>query len=320
MNPEIWYHHALRNRLQSLLLLAVMGGFMALIGWLLWGGIGIIWLLFFCAILVLLNPAITPQLIMRMYRARQLGPAQVPQLYAALETLAQRADLPVTPLLFYVPSSMANSFATGSSSQAVIAITDGLLRSLNIREIVGVLAHEVGHIKNNDIRVMGIADLFSRMTNMLSLLGQMLLLFNLPLILISGTGINWFAILILIFAPNLSALAQLGLSRTREFEADLNAVRLTGDPDGLASALIKIEHQQNSPLEKFFLPGRRTPDPSLLRTHPPTEQRVQRLMELKQPPMEPPIIQLMQNESDGISLTGNRIRRKPRWHISGLWH
>jgi len=79
--------------------------------------------------------------------------------------------------------------------------------------------------------VMGLADLFSRLTSTLSLFGQFLLLLNLPLLMFSNVGISWFAILILIFAPSISALAQLGLSRTREYHADLNAVRLTGDPD-----------------------------------------------------------------------------------------
>lgn len=320
MNREIWYQHALINRLQSLLLLIAMGGFLALVGWLLWGMDGVIWLLLLAAVLLLLSPMATPQLIMRMYRAVRLHPRQTPALFSALTELARRADLPAVPALYYVPSRMVNAFAVGTRNHAAIAVTDGLLRTLDIREAVSVLAHEVSHIKSNDLRVMGIADLFSRLTSILSLFGQIFLLLNLPLILLTDLSINWFAILILVFAPSLSALAQLGLSRTREYDADLNAAHLTGDPEGLARALVKIERQQGYFLERIFMPGRRIPEPSLLRTHPPTGERVRRLMQLKLPAwstqdqLQPQIQFLLEpNFSDPI-------RRLPRWHVNGLWH
>ena len=320
MRHEIWYQHALINRLQTLMLLLAMGAFLAIAGWLLWGVSGAIWLLFLALVLLILNPVVSPQLIMRLYRASRLNPRQVPALYAALIEIARRADLPAIPTLYYVPSRIVNAFALGTRSQAAIAVTDGLLRMLTTREAAGVLAHEVSHINSNDLRVMGIADLFSRMTSMLSLFGQLLLLVNLPLILLTDASINWIAVLILIFAPNLSALAQLGLSRTREYDADLNAAHLTGDPQGLASALMKIERQQGYFLERILLPGRRNPEPSLLRTHPPTEERVRRLMALELPResaqmyLEPRIRFLLEPEF------GDPIRRIPRWHISGLWH
>ncbi|NOZ37230.1 MAG: M48 family metalloprotease, partial [Gammaproteobacteria bacterium] len=187
------------------------------------------------------------------------------------------------------------------------------------RETIGVLAHEISHIQNNDMWVMGIADMFSRLTSMLSLFGQLLLLLNLPLIIFSAVSINWMAILILIFAPSLSALAQLGLSRTREYDADLNAARLTGDPEGLARALLKIERQQGSFMERIFLPGRRIPDPSLLRTHPPTDERVRRLMELR----HDSAVASMNLPARGFmpdAFLEHSAQRPPRWHINGLWH
>jgi len=319
MSSLIWYRHAFTNRIQSLLLLLAMGGFLALLGAILWGEDGVIGLLFMGLILVLFNPVIAPQLIMRMYRARPLSRVEAPALHGAFEQLAQRAGLPQIPVLYYIPSRMVNAFAVGTRRQSAIAVTDGLLRILDTRETIGVLAHEISHIHNNDMWVMGIADMFSRLTSMLSLFGQLLLLLNLPLILFSALSINWMAILILIFAPSLSALAQLGLSRTREYDADLNAARLTGDPEGLARALVKIERQQGSFMERIFLPGRRIPDPSLLRTHPPTEERVRRLMELRH-----------DDSVMGVNLPAsgfmpdvfadNPARRPPRWHINGLWH
>lgn len=320
MNSALWYRHAFLNRLQSLLLLLAMAAFLALLGWLLWGVTGVVWLMVFGALLVLFNPMNTPYLIMRMYRAVPLRPDQAPALYALLRQLAERAELARLPELYYLPSPMVNAFAVGRREEGAIAVTDGLLRNLNGREGAAVLAHEISHIRSNDMWVMGLADLFSRMTGLLSLFGQILLLLNLPLILMTGVSINWFAIFILILAPNLSALAQLGLSRTREYHADLNAARLTGDPEGLASALVKIEQRQGGWLERIFLPQRGTPEPSLLRTHPPTEERVRRLMELQQS------LDLEEHRKQIAVLAdelpfARPLRRSPRrWYISGLWH
>ena len=114
---------------------------------------------------------------MRMYGATRLGPGQAPSLSAALLELSQRAGLSEVPDLYYLPSSMVNAFTVGRRREAAIAVTDGLLRTLDIRELTGVVAHEVSHIRNNDIWVMGVADLFSRLTSLLSLFGQFLLFF-----------------------------------------------------------------------------------------------------------------------------------------------
>lgn len=319
MNTEIWRRHTRTNRLQSLMLLGVMGGFLALVGWLLWGGSGIVWLLIPLLMLVLFNPFAAPELLMRLYRATPLTPEQAPALYDSLTELSRRANLPRVPTLYYLPSRMVNAFATGSQKRAAIAVSDGLLRNLDSRETLAVLAHEISHIQHNDMWVMGLADLFSRLTSTLSLFGQFLLLFNLPLLIFSNVSINWFAILILIFAPSLSALAQLGLSRTREYNADINAAMLTGDPEGLARALTRIEQQQGSFTEQVILPGRYTPEPSLLRTHPPTSERIRRLRELRLPyPARPPLP--AQRPLTPGSLLDHPVTRPPRWHISGLWH
>lgn len=316
LDEYTWRRHALLNRLQSLLLLLVMFGFAALLGWLLWGISGILMLIFSLAVLLVINPMTTPQLIMRLYRARYLLRSEAPELYRILDILCDRAGQAHPPDLYYVPSRMINAFAVGRRDRAAIAVTDGLLQALDTREAIAVLAHELSHVRSNDIWVMGLADMFSRMTSLLSMFGQILLLINLPLVLVGQATISWFAILVLILAPTLSALAQLGLSRTREYDADLNAVRLTGDPDSLASALAKIERIQGGWLERIFLPGRRIPDPSLLRTHPPTEERIKRLMSLKR--SEPKLASKLPDFD--MHRPRARIRRAPGWHIGGLWH
>ena len=316
LDKENWLRHAWLNRLQSVLLLAAMGSLLALVGWLLWGGTGIVTLLIAGAVMVLMNPTFAPQWIMRMYGAKPLTPGEAPGLHAALRELAGRAGLEVVPRLHYIPSRMVNAFSVGRADQSAIAVTDALLRVLSSREIVAVLAHEISHVRSNDIWVMGLADMFSRMTSLLSMFGLLLLLVSLPLAMLAQVSINWFAILLLIVAPNLSSLAQLGLSRTREYEADLNAVRLTGDAAGMASALIRIERVSGAWLERIILPGRGIPDPSLLRSHPSTESRIRRLRELMpvqnrdRPPGWLPDLQPHDRPA----------ARAPRWHANGLWY
>ncbi|MCU7940673.1 MAG: M48 family metalloprotease [gamma proteobacterium symbiont of Bathyaustriella thionipta] len=320
IKSEFWQQHTLANRLQSILLFIIMLLFLALLGWLLWGNQGVFWLLLTGIILLYYNPAASPRLIMHLYRATPLTSTQAPMLNSILNELALLGGLKRVPTLFYIPSSMVNAFTVGNRNEAGIAITDGLLHTLSRREIISVLAHEISHVRNNDIWVMAVADLISRLTGLLSLFGQILLLLNLPLILLTpNVSINWFAILLLILAPNLSALAQLGLSRMREYNADLGAVRLTGDPQGLASALLRIEQKSGSLFENILLPGRRNPEPSLLRSHPPTDERIRRLIALK-PAMEKRAQASEQADLFHNERPGHLVKRKPKWHISGLWH
>lgn len=309
-----WQQHAWLNRLQSLLLLGFMGGFLAVLGGLLWGAEGVLLLLITGSLGVLLNPGLAPRWVMRLYGASRVHPAQAPDLASAMQHLAERAGLASVPALYYVPSQTLNAFAVGNPRQSAVAITDGLLRRLDGRELLGVLAHEVSHVRNNDLWVMGLADMFSRATSLLSLMGQFLLLVSLPLVLFGAATVNWFAILLLIFAPHLSALAQLALSRTREYDADLNGALLTGDPEGLARALVKIDRIQGGWMERILLPGRRVPEPSLLRTHPRTVDRVRRLLALGNVPQGPKHV-----VADDIRL-GRHVQRAPRWHVNGTWH
>lgn len=315
----VWLQHTWINRLQSLCLLMIMALFFTLLGWLLWGVQGIIIALVMGMVGVVMNSMISPRMVMYLYGARLIKPDQLPELWRVLYQITEQAKLPALPQLYHVPSRMLNAFAVGTQADAAIVLTDGLIRALSLREISAVIGHEVSHIRNNDLWVMGFADMFSRMTTLMSWFGQLLLLINLPLIMVSDVSINWMVIILLIFAPNLSALAQLALSRTREYNADLNAVQLTGDPDGLAGALAKIEHLQGGWLERFFLPGRRVPVPSILRTHPDIEERIRRLMQIK--PKRPMAAWI--NESQDVDLgrsLGRPVERKPRWHISGMWH
>jgi heat shock protein HtpX len=208
------------------------------------------------ALLLIMSQRISPQFILRIYRAKPLKNRYLDQV---LRELATRGNLDFVPRLYYVPSQMLNALSLGSGPNSAIAITDGLLRSLNQRELIGVLAHELSHIRNKDLWALNLADIFSRVTSSFSFAGMLLLFINLPLLLEKGKVVPWPLILILIFAPTLSALLQLSLSRNREYDADADAAILSGDPAGLASALAKMEKVQQGLLARILPPVRRKP-------------------------------------------------------------
>jgi len=277
LDAEEQRRHKLRNRAQSVLLLGGMALLVAACGWILFGPIGLIGVV---VVALVFGSRLSAQMVLRMYKAQPLSPAQLPEVFAIIEHLTKRAGLERMPALYYVPSAMMNAFAVGKREEAVIGVTDGLLRALNMRELTGVLAHEMSHIRNNDVWLMGMADLASRLTRMMSLIGAGLLLLSLPMWLQGGSPVSFVLVLLLVFSPQLTTLLQLALSRAREFDADLDAAGLTGDPAGLSSALAKLERQQRSHWEQILMPGRKLPEASLLRSHPPTKDRIARLNSL----------------------------------------
>ncbi|MFQ6021239.1 MAG: zinc metalloprotease HtpX [Acidiferrobacterales bacterium] len=321
MNREQLRAHKLNNLFQSTLLLGGMAGLVGLLGWLIAGAKGIVWAAVIGVVVLVLSPRASPRLALRLYGARPLGLGDAPGLYTLVEMLARRAKLPHLPQLYYIPAQMMNAFTVGNREQAMIAVTDGLLRNLTQRELTGVLAHEISHVRNNDMWVMTLADSVSRLTGMFSLLGQLLLFINLPLILMGRGGISWFAIVLLIFAPTVSMLLQLALSRTREFDADLDAAEITGDPIGLALALKKLDRYQGNWLRRILMPGRRAPDSWILSTHPKSEERVRRLASLAEtqlPPVEP--IALTVDNLFDFARHQSALRRLPWWQFSRLEH
>ncbi len=308
------------NTLQTVAIVGGLGLILATIGWLIAGILGIIVALVLVLITAVITPRIGPALIFRYYRARPLTPQTSPGLYRMLVALSQRAGLETVPQLYYIPSPMHNAFATGVDDRAAIGITDGILRQFNGREIAGILAHEISHIKHRDTQVMALADTMNRLTATASQLAFFFLLISFPVILVAGASISWLSVLILLAAPSAGNLLQLGLSRTREYAADLEAARLTGDPHGLASALGKLERLTAGRWEQVFLPGRRVPEPSLLRTHPPTKERIHRLLELKPEPQPtlPDVLRSTLRPSHWHHPA--TLSPRPTWHLSGLWY
>ncbi|MDZ7780668.1 MAG: zinc metalloprotease HtpX [Gemmatimonadota bacterium] len=231
--------------------------------------------------------------VLRMYKARTIGPADAPELYEMVDRLRQRAGLPM-PTVAIAPSDQPNAFATGRNpSRAVVCVTAGLLRALNRRELEGVIAHELAHVQHRHMLVGTVA---ATMAGAIAMLGSIVrwgMIFG-------GFGgdddgdQNPLALLVMaLLAPIAAAIVQMAISRQNEFQADASAAAITGDPRGLASALKSLEaNAKRVPMDVNAaaaqlaivnpLAGGRKGQAflGLFRTHPPTEARVERLQEL----------------------------------------
>lgn len=317
MSISARHHYHLQNHLHTTLLLLGMFALLALIGGLIAGRVGIIWSLLAGLFIFITAPRLPSRFLLRLYGARQLYVDELPSLYQMLHTLAQRAGIQSVPVMYYLPSRVMNAFSLGRGNDTAIVVSDGLLRHLNQRELYAVLAHEISHIRNHDLTVLALADVISRLTNLMSLTGYLLILIYIPANIFTGQPIPWFLLIVLMIAPNISALLQLGLSRTREYVADQGAVQLTDDPQGLMSALAKIEHYQGGWMERVFMPNRKLPDPSLLRTHPLTEERIKRLYELAQQQSDSHI---HPHHNEILTHSLPESVKRPRRRINGLWY
>lgn len=319
LEPERLAEHKWRNTVHSVLLVGGIGLVTLLGAVLIWSWWGVLVAVASVAFVLLLAPRVPPERVMRYYRGELVDPVRGGQLARLVEVLAARSELPALPRLYVIPSATLNAFAAGQPEHAAIGITEGLLRRLSMREVAGVLAHEVSHIKNNDLFVMGLADAMTRFSQVLAYVAVLLAVLNIPAWLIGQPTFSWAAIVVLYLAPTVSSLLQLALSRAREFDADREAAGLTGDPLGLASALKSLERQQGRFWEDLMLPvpARRVPTPSLLRSHPETTDRIQRLVELSRHPMPPPVVVVEEPMVTLVGLGPGQLTPRYRW--PGIW-
>ena len=231
--------------------------------------------------------------VLRMYRAKILGPQDAPDLYKMVERLSERANVPV-PTLALAPSEQPNAFATGRNpANAVVCVTAGIVKMLPPRELEGVVAHELAHIKHRHMLVGTVAATIAGAIAMLASIARWGML-------LGGFGGRdnrgenaLVMILMLIVAPIAAVIVQMAISRQNEFQADATAARITGDPGGLASALRHIEgYAKQIPMAvnpaaaqlaivNPLSGPRRPPLSGLFSTHPPTEERVARLSQLQ---------------------------------------
>lgn len=317
LNERQRRRHKLRNVGQSILLVGSLGLIAAAIGWLLVGWFGVLWAAILIGATVSFSPTVSPHSILGLYGARRLSPDDLPEIQQVTQVLAQRAGLPSTPELHYLATPVPNAFTVGSSRRSAIVLTDGLLRAMTLRELAGILAHEVSHVRNHDLWTMGLADIISRVTGAMATIGVVLLLLSLPQMAEQHGSVHWPLIALLWGAPTINTLIQLRLSRTREFDADLDAAALTNDPEGLASALAKLQRYDPGFWERILWPGRRNPHPSVLRTHPETEERIERLLTLRQAITAHTTVEA---QTVGLPAHWTQPAHRPRWRVSGLWH
>ncbi len=237
----------------------------------------------FAVIMNLFTYFFSSKIVLWTYRARIISEAENPRLYEIVRKVAVEADLP-TPRVAIIPLNVPNAFATGRNKKdAVVCVTEGLLRILNDDELEGVIGHEMGHIKNRDILLMTVA---ATITGALSFMSRMYLWRS----FFDRDRDNFLIYIILALAAFGALLIQLAISRQREFKADEHSARVTKKPLALASALRKLEYYaRRKPLNRgnpstasLFIvnPFRGEGFVRLFSTHPPTEERIKRLEEM----------------------------------------
>jgi heat shock protein HtpX len=315
IDAAVQSRHNFRNTLHTVLLIAGTGLIMGVLAYTMLGWAGLLGAAVFGAIGIVSLGRVSPKMVLGLYKARPLSEHEAPQLHEIMRELSQRANLPSVPTLHYVPTKMMNAFAVGREEDSAVAVTDGLLRAMNMRQIAGILAHEVSHIKSGDLKVMGLADVLNRITSILSNIG----LIGVPLVFGTGINVPILGLGLMIAAPTLGGLLQLGLSRAREYDADLDGATLTGDPEGLASALAILEERQGGKWEGLVLPGSRLPQPSLLRTHPKTADRIAKLMALQGRGTEQIVVR-QSGEKPHTSFVPQVSNPKVRWHRLGVYY
>ena len=270
------------NTIKTAFLLGVMSALLMWIGGALGGGSGLVAGFFFAVVMNFGSYWFSDKIVLRMYSAQEVGPDH--RLYRVVAALAQRAGLPM-PRCYVIPEPSPNAFATGRNPQhAAVAATEGILRILTDEELEGVLAHELAHVKHRDILISSIA---ATLAAAIMMAARFAMFFG-------GSrddrqGSNPVALLAtMILAPIAAAVIQAAISRSREFDADAGGADIVGTPNGLVSALRKIEAASRQvPLDAnpatahmfiikpFSVQGLS----GLFSTHPPTEQRIQALLD-----------------------------------------
>jgi heat shock protein HtpX len=277
------------NILKTTLLLTVMTLLFMLAGQALGGERGMVMALVFAAIMNFVSYFFSDKIALAAYRAQPITRDELPRVYNIVERLAQKVGLP-TPKVYLIPNDSPNAFATGRNPQhASVAVTKGILSLLNDDELEGVIAHELGHVRNRDILISSIAATLAGAITFLAHIARWGMIFG----GMRGSdrddrgGGGIAAIAMLFLAPFAAMLIQLAVSRSREYGADDTGAHWTGNPYALASALAKIEaYSRRTPLVATpstahlfiiqpFLGG--FSFGNLFSTHPPTAKRIERL-------------------------------------------
>ncbi len=279
------------NALKTTLLLGVLTGFLLFIGEYFGGQNGMIIALIFAGLMNFVSYFFSDKIALAVYSAKPVTRDELPRVYDVVERLTQRVGIPM-PKIFVIPSDSPNAFATGRNpSHASVAVTQGILNLLNDEELEGVLAHELGHVRNRDILISSIAATIAGAITFLARMAAWGAMFG-------GYGGRddrdrgggaFGALFMMILAPIAALLIQMAISRSREYSADATGAHFTGNPYALASALKKLDaYSRRVPLPATpstahlfivqpFLGLGGMNWASLFSTHPPIAKRIERL-------------------------------------------
>ncbi len=276
--------------IRTALLLGLLTGILLFLGNAIAGQTGMIIAFIIAAVMNFLSYWFSDKIVLSMYRAKEISPQEAPKLHAMVEELARRAEIPKPPI-YLVPMDQPNAFATGRGpGHAAVAVTRGILEILDEDELRGVLAHELAHVKNRDVLIASIAATIAGAISMIVNWLQWALIFgwgrdeenNNPLSLVGS-------ILLIIITPIIAAIIQMAISRSREYLADETGARICGCPLALARALEKIHNyamqvpaRVNEGTAHLFIenPLKGEGIWELFSTHPSTEKRIARLVEM----------------------------------------
>ncbi len=275
------------NQIRTTVLLALMTALIVWVGNWIGGRQGMIIALLIAVGMNFFSYWFSDQIVLKMYRARQVGPGDAPELYATVQELSRRAGLPM-PKLFIIPQEGPNAFATGRNPEhAAVAVTEGLLRLMNREELAGVLAHELSHVRHRDILIGSIAATMAGAIMILANMARWGAMFGGGRSEEDGGRGGVLGLIAMsIIAPLAAMLIQMAISRSREYMADASGAAFAGSPEGLARALEKLgAYSKKLPLaahpstaHMFIvnpLSGRSLM--GLFSTHPPLEDRIARL-------------------------------------------
>ncbi|MFP3979990.1 MAG: zinc metalloprotease HtpX [Desulfobacterales bacterium] len=275
------------NQIRTTILLAVLTVIIMAIGRVLGGTGGMVIALLFAGAMNFFSYWYSDKIVLKMYKAREVGRNEAPEFYNVVAELTGRAGLPM-PRLCVIPQQAPNAFATGRNpDHAVVAVTEGLLRYMNHQELSGVIAHELGHVKNRDILIGSIAATLAGAIMLIANFARWAAIFG----GFSGDdgdeGGGFLGLLAMsIIAPIAAVLVQAAISRSREYLADSTSANITGNPEGLASALEKLDAytkqipmQADASTAHMFIanPVSGRSMMQLFSTHPPIADRVSRL-------------------------------------------
>lgn len=274
------------NGFKTALLLGALSGLLLLIGELLGGAQGLMFMFVIAAIMNFVSYWFSDKIVLRMYNAQEVGAGH--PLYESVARLARQANLPM-PRVYIIPTASPNAFATGRNpSHAAVAATEGLLGMLDQRELDGVLAHELAHVRNRDTLTSAVAATIAAAIMMVARMAGYAAMFGGMGSRDDRGGSNPLAMLLMvILAPIAALLIQMWISRTREFSADAAGAGIAGNPYGLADALRKMERvskqiplDANPATSHLFIVNPFSGEGlmSLFASHPPTAQRIERLL------------------------------------------